>query len=106
MMIRSLVAAGLACAAALAAASASAQQLDLPRPSPNAKVSQVAGLAESTVEHSSPGVKNRKIWGSLVPWGQVWRTGANAATRVTLSKDVTIGGKPAPAGSYALFSVP
>jgi len=83
-----------------------AQQLELPRPSPNAKVVQTVGLTDITVEYSSPGVKGRKIWGVLVPYDKVWRAGANAVTKVTFSRDVTIVGKPVPAGSYALFVIP
>jgi Protein of unknown function (DUF2911) len=83
-----------------------AQQLELPRPSPNAKVSQVIGVTEVTVDYSSPGVKNRKIWGGVVPYNQVWRAGANSATKITFAKDVVIDGKPLAAGSYALFVLP
>jgi hypothetical protein len=82
------------------------QGLQLPRPSPEAKVTQTVGLTDMTVEYSSPGVKGRKIWGSLVPYDQVWRTGANAPTKVTFSRDVTIEGKPVPAGTYSLFTIP
>ena len=85
---------------------ASAQQLELPRPSPNAKVTQVIGVTEVTVDYSSPGVKNRKIWGGVVPYNQVWRAGANSATKITFAKDVVIDGKPLAAGSYALFVLP
>ena len=81
-------------------------QLDLPRPSPSAKVSQTIGLTEITVDYSSPGVKKRPIWGALVPYGQMWRTGANQATKITFSRDITFGGKPVPAGTYALFTIP
>lgn len=107
MMIRSvfaLVCSG-ACVCALAGPAA-AQQVDLPRPSPLAKVSQVVGLTEVAVEYSSPAVKGRKIWGTLVPYGELWRTGANMATKVTFSKDVTVADKAVPAGTYALFSIP
>jgi hypothetical protein len=83
-----------------------AQQLDLPRPSPGAKVSQTAGLTDITVEYSSPGVKGRKIWGELVPYDKLWRAGANAVTKVTFSREVKIGGKAVPAGSYAFFAIP
>ena len=81
-------------------------QPELPRPSPAAKVSQVIGLTEVSVEYSSPAVKNRKIWGGLVPYDQMWRTGANQATKISFSKDVVFAGKPVPAGSYALFTIP
>ncbi|HEY3352898.1 MAG TPA: DUF2911 domain-containing protein [Polyangia bacterium] len=85
---------------------ARAQGVDLPRPSPFAKVSQMVGLTEVIVDYSSPAVRGRKIWGGLVPYGKVWRTGANMATKVTFSKDVTIEGKAVPAGSYSLFTIP
>jgi hypothetical protein len=90
---------------ALASGAASAD-LELPRPSPFAKVSQDVGLTTITVDYSSPGVKGRKIWGGLVPHDKLWRTGANRATRITFSRDVTFAGKPAPAGTYALFTIP
>jgi len=83
-----------------------AQEAQLPRPSPNAKVTQTVGLTDITVDYSSPGVKGRKIWGALVPFGEVWRAGANATTKLTFSKDVSIGGAAVPAGSYALFVLP
>jgi hypothetical protein len=90
----------------LAATPALAQQLELPRPSPTAKVSQVVGLTEIAVEYSSPAVKGRKVFGTVVPFGQLWRTGANAATKLTFSKDALVGDKPVPAGTYALFTIP
>jgi hypothetical protein len=89
----------------LASSSASAQP-ELPRPSPSAKVTQVIGLTEITVDYSSPAVKGRPIWGALVPYGEMWRTGANAATKISFSRDVTFGDKPVPAGTYALFTIP
>jgi hypothetical protein len=91
---------------ALAAPNEAHADLDLPRPSPMAKVTQTIGLTDVTVEYSSPGVKNRKIWGELVPYDKMWRTGANTATKITFSKDVTVAGKPVPAGTYALFTIP
>lgn len=81
-------------------------QLDLPRPSPSARVSQVIGLTEITVEYGRPAVKGRKIWGGLVPYDKLWRTGANQATKITFSRDTTFGGQNVPAGSYALFTIP
>jgi hypothetical protein len=83
-----------------------AQEAQLPRPSPYAKVTQTIGLTDVTVDYSSPGVKGRKIWGAVVPLDAVWRAGANATTKVTFSKDVSIGGVAVPAGSYALFVLP
>jgi hypothetical protein len=95
-----------AIAVAALACPASAQQLELPRPSPNAKVSQFIGVTEVSVDYSSPGVKNRKIWGTVVPFDKVWRAGANGPTKITFAKDVVIDGKPVAAGSYALFILP
>lgn len=80
--------------------------LDLPRPSPTAKITQQVGLTDVTVEYSCPGVKGRKIWDGVVPHDKMWRTGANSATKITFSKDVTLADKPVPAGSYALFTIP
>ncbi len=76
------------------------------RPSPAAKVSQQIGSTMVEVEYSSPAVKKRKIWGDLVPEGKVWRTGANASTKLTFNKDLVIGGKSVPAGTYALLTIP
>lgn len=59
-----------------------------------------------SVNYSSPGVKDRKVWGELVPYGQVWRTGANEATVIEFGKDVLVEGESLPAGKYALFTVP
>jgi hypothetical protein len=92
--------------ALLAPAVLQAQSIDVPRPSPFAKVVQTVGVTDITVEYSSPGVRGRTIWGTLVPYGEVWRAGANATTKVTFSKDVTIGSTVVPAGSYAYFVIP
>jgi len=81
-------------------------QLELPRPSPSAKTSVTVGLTDIAVEYSSPAVKGRKIWGTLVPFDEVWRTGANQPSKITFSRDVTIGDKVVPAGSYAIFTIP
>jgi hypothetical protein len=79
---------------------------ELPQPSPKARVEQRVGLTDFSIDYSSPGVKGRKIWGTLVPFDRPWRTGANAATKLTASRDFTFGGKPVPAGSYALYTIP
>lgn len=90
-----------------AATSALAQQVpELPAPSPKARVEQRVGLTDFAVEYSSPGVKARKIWGGLVPYDTPWRTGANAPTRLTSSRDFVFAGKAVPAGSYALYTIP
>ena len=90
----------------LSLAGAARADLDLPRPSPFAKVVQTVGLTDITVDYSSPGVKGRKIWGGVVPYDKMWRAGANHATKVTFSRDVTFAGKPVPAGTYAFFVIP
>lgn len=74
--------------------------------SPPANASAKIGAADVSVKYSSPSVKGRKVWGELVPYGQVWRTGANEATTITFSKDVTVEGQPLKAGTYALFTIP
>jgi len=99
------VAAAISAAALLTAAPALAQ-LDLPRPSPKATVSQTVGLTDVTITYCRPSVKGRAIWGGLVPYDQVWRTGANEATTITFSDDVTIEGTKLPAGTYGLFTIP
>jgi len=81
-------------------------EMEMPRPSPFAKIVQDVGLTTITVDYSSPGVKGRKIWGGLVPYDKMWRTGANRATKITFTRDVTLAGKPVPAGTYALFTIP
>jgi hypothetical protein len=88
------------------AGAALAQQLDLPRPSPNATVSQMVGVTKVSIQYSSPGVKGRKVWGELVPYGEVWRTGANENTTITFSTPVKIDGKELPAGTYGLQTIP
>jgi hypothetical protein len=81
-------------------------QLKLPRASQKSTLSQTVGLTDITIVYSRPGVKGRKIWGALVPYGQVWRTGANEATTIAFSDDVTINGKDLPKGMYSLHTIP
>ena len=83
-MRKTLFAAGLA---ALAATAVSAQQqpLTVPRPSPNASLSQTIGITDVVLHYSRPGVKGRAIWGGLVPYNEVWRTGANENTTISFS---------------------
>jgi hypothetical protein len=77
------------------------------RPSPPAKATLDLGGGKSiTVDYSSPRVKGRKIFGELVPYGKVWRAGANEATTLTTTADITIGGTAVPAGTYTLFAIP
>lgn len=81
-------------------------QLQLPQPSPKASVMQQVGLTDITIEYSSPAVKGRKIWGELVPYDKLWRAGANAATKITFSKDVVIEGANVAKGTYSIFAIP
>jgi hypothetical protein len=90
---------------ALVATSALAQ-VRAPRPSPKAQLMQTIGTTDVTINWSRPGVKGRAIWGALVPYGQVWRTGANEATVITFSDDVTINGQKLAKGSYSLHTIP
>jgi len=83
-----------------------AQQIQMPQASPSSKIIQKVGLTDVTVDFSRPSTKGRKIFGELVPFGQVWRTGANGATVLTFSTEVSISGTKVPAGSYALYSIP
>jgi hypothetical protein len=83
-----------------------AQTLTTPQPSPTATIKQNFGTGSIELSYSRPGKKDRKIMGDLVPFGKVWRTGANAATTLTFSDDVTIGGKEVKAGKYGLLTIP
>lgn len=80
--------------------------LRLPRISPGARVTQVIGLSDVTIQYHRPGVKGREIWGKLLPYGEVWRAGANEPTLFTFSDEVTIGGKKLPAGTYRFLAIP
>lgn len=83
-----------------------AQGLKMPQASSAQTLTQEFGLGSVKIQYSRPNVKGRKVFGDLVPWGQVWRTGANSATTLTFTDDVQLEGKPVPAGQYALFTVP
>lgn len=81
-------------------------QLRLPRVSPSASVTQTIGTTDITVAYARPGVKGRAIWGGLVPYDTPWRTGANEATRLTITDPIQFGGKELAAGTYALLTIP
>jgi DUF2911 family protein len=84
-----------------------AQQDKSKRPSPPAKATWDLGGGKSvTIDYGSPRVKGRKIYGELVPFGKVWRTGANEATTLVTPVDLTVGGTSVPAGSYTVFTIP
>ncbi len=76
------------------------------RLSPKAEIMQVVGFTEVRISYSRPAVKNREIWGKLVPYNAVWRAGANEATKFTFSSDIIIDGKLLKAGSYSFFAIP
>ncbi len=76
------------------------------RPSPPRSAEATIGDLKVTINYSSPGVKSRTIFGDLVPYGKVWRTGANEATTVEISRDCKVGGSFLRAGKYALFTIP
>jgi len=80
--------------------------LKLPRLSQHQVVMQTVGLTDITVDYSRPAVKGRVLWGGLVPFDQVWRTGANEATQITFTDDVTINGQALPKGNYSLHTIP
>ena len=119
----------IACVAPIASAQ-QAPQIRLPRPSQKASVMQTVGVTDITITYSRPGVKGRTIWGDalpvqtakgeatlddqnirpkgapIVPWGHVWRAGANEATQFVVTDDVLINGQKLPAGSYSLHAIP
>ncbi|WP_221031789.1 DUF2911 domain-containing protein [Actomonas aquatica] len=81
-------------------------RIDFPAASPAAELRQRVGLTEFEIVYSRPSVKGRTIFGELQPYGEVWRTGANAATRITFDTPIIFGGQAVPAGTYGLFSIP
>ncbi|PWG05188.1 DUF2911 domain-containing protein [Polaribacter aquimarinus] len=81
-------------------------QIKTPAPSPFQKIEQKVGLTDVTLEYSRPGVKGRTIFGDLVPFDKIWRTGANARTKITFSSDVSIDGHKLKKGTYAIFTKP
>ncbi len=87
-------------------AQAPAAKLDLPAPSPTATLKQRVGVTDIEVVYSRPSMKGREIFGKLEPYGAVWRTGANNATRISFSTDVKVQGSALAAGTYELFTVP
>lgn len=101
---------GLICLIALIALPLVAQpqqpQLKFPRASQKASITQTIGLTDITITYARPGVKGRQIWGGLVPYDKVWRTGANEATTISLSDDVMINGQKLAKGTYSLHTIP
>jgi len=107
-MRKPLMLAGTVVAAlAISAIALPAQQDKSSRPSPPAKAEcKLPNGKTITVDYSSPRAKGRKLFGGLVPYGQVWRAGANEATTFVTTSDITVGGKAVPAGKYTIFAIP
>ena len=104
-MIQKIKSFGLA-TVLLATAITAEAQLKVPAPSPLQTVKQAFALSEITIEYSRPSAKGRVIFGDVVPFGKVWRTGANASTKITFGEDVKLEGNAVAAGTYALYSMP
>jgi hypothetical protein len=81
-------------------------QLNVPQPSPACKVTQRVGLGDVTINYSRPGAKGRAIFGDLVPFDKIWRTGANSPTKIKFETDVIVEGNKVAAGEYSLFTIP
>ncbi|MBI5424093.1 MAG: DUF2911 domain-containing protein [Opitutae bacterium] len=101
-----LLAVGLALAGCLHAQTPAAPKLTLPQASPPATLKQQVGVTDIEISYNRPSMKGRKIFGGLVPFGEIWRTGANTATKITFSTPVKFGGADVPAGTYELFTIP
>lgn len=87
-------------------AQAPAPKLAFPDASPAATIKQRVGLTDIEITYNRPGMKGRTVFGGLVPYGEVWRTGANTATKISFSTDVKLNGTAVPAGTYELFTIP
>ncbi len=81
-------------------------QVSFPAPSPACEITQSIGLTEVNIKYSRPSARDRTIFGDLVPYGEIWRTGANASTTLSFDKAVILGAQEVPAGTYALFCIP
>ena len=79
---------------------------ELPQPSPLGSIQQRVGLTDIEIEYSRPQMKGRSIFGELVPYESLWRTGANKVTRISFSTDVQVNGEPVSKGDYALLTIP
>jgi tetratricopeptide (TPR) repeat protein len=92
--------------AAVTATLTMSAQLKVPAPSPTQSLKQSFALSEINIEYSRPSAKGRVVFGDVVPFGKIWRTGANASTKLTFGEDVKIQGTAVPAGTYALYTIP
>lgn len=104
--MRSLFVVMVTVGALLAGDGISKAEFELPRSVPGAKVMQQVGLTEIDVEYECPAVKGRKIWGASVPYDRPWMIGAATTARIRFSRDVTVGDKTVPAGTYSLLAIP
>ena len=104
-LLRTLIL-GAIIVAPVRAQSQTGPRINAPAASPASTVKQRVGFTDVEIVYARPSMKGRKIFGGLLPFGEVWRTGANAATKVTFSTPCKIGGTELPAGSYALYSIP
>jgi len=82
------------------------QQMEMPAPSPTAKIEQKVGLTNVTIKYARPSVRNRVVFGNLVPYDKLWRTGANENSVISFSTSVKIDGVPVPAGNYSIYTIP
>ena len=97
---------GMAFVAAMGLMTVAQAQISTPAASPLATFKQVVGLTTIEVSYSRPSVKGRTVFGDVVPYGSIWRTGANGATTISFSDDVKLEGKDVKAGTYALYTIP
>ncbi len=102
-MLKRIISAAFVCAFVI---NAGAQTITTPQPSPTQTIKQNFGLGSVELSYSRPGVKGRKIYGDIVPYGKVWRTGANNATTLTFTDSVNIGGAKLAPGKYGLLTIP
>lgn len=105
-MIQMLKTITAAVALTVATATSLQAQLKVPAPSPSQTLKQAVGLSDITIDYSRPSAKGRMIYGDVVAFGKVWRTGANGATKITFGEDVKLEGNAVAAGTYALYTVP
>lgn len=92
--------------AAMLTLTAGAQTLKVPAPSPLQTIKQAFALSEIGLEYYRPSAKGRTVFGDLVPFGKIWRTGANGASKITFGEDVTVEGNAVKAGTYAIYTIP
>lgn len=105
-MTNKILSLGAALMLSISSGSLSAQQLKVPAPSPLQTIKQNFALGEVSVEYSRPSLKGRAVFGDLVPFDKVWRTGANQSTKIIFSEEVKLEGNAVPSGTYAIYTIP